>query len=116
MKFSARDLRNTHMPLLRRLQRKIDVENEDIHFKNKKIDTNNLLIQEQNSLIEQDNLLTEQLFLSKSFDSFSLDGALSKPLAAPVLKPLLPLENKLDYRKKTKLNVFNVKRIGEGRR
>lgn len=103
MRFSTSELRNTDRPLLRRLQRQVDVENEKKLFKNKDIEKKNELIKEQNRLIEEENIL-ESLFLKKSTDSFL------ETLSPPVLK-LLPYEKKLDYRKSTKLNLFKI-RVG----
>lgn len=102
MRFSTSELRNTDRPLLRRLQRQVDVENEKKLFKNKDIEKKNELIKEQNRLIEEENILAESLFLKKSTDSFL------ETLSPPVLK-LLPYEKKLDYRKSTKLNLFKIR-------
>jgi hypothetical protein len=109
MRFNVRDLRNTDRPLMRRLQRQVDLENEKKLFKNKDIDVKNNIIKEQNRIIEEENLLAESLFLTKSTDSFLLDGSLSEQISTPVLKPLLPYEKKLDYRKNTKLNLFKTR-------
>lgn len=101
MRYSASDLRNPDMALLRRLQRKVEVDNEKRFFENQNIFRRNEDKVKKNELIKMRNQERKSQFLN------GLGNLLED-------EPLLELEKPLKYKKPIKLKLLE-KRV-RGRR
>lgn len=94
MRFSASDLRNTDRPLMRRLQRQVEVENEKRFFENQNIFRRNEEKVKKNEIIKVRNQERKSNFLNDLGTLFEEE------------EPLLELEKPLKYKSPTKLKLF----------